>query len=67
MAENRISCGFLKEIFKRDHPFKTSANFHDFYQLPAVKKDTIFGAARKNFVTSCFVMALTLQAKHPVP
>ena len=29
-----------------------------FSQLPAVKKDTNFGAARKNFSTSYFVMAL---------
>ena len=29
-----------------------------FSQLPAVKKDTIFGAARKNFGPSYFVTAL---------
>ena len=29
-----------------------------FSQLPAVKKDTIFGAARKNFVPFYFVTAL---------
>ena len=29
-----------------------------FSQLPAVKKDTIFGAARKFFGPSYFVMAL---------
>ena len=29
-----------------------------FSQLPAVKKDTIFGAARKNFGPSYFVSAL---------
>ena len=31
-----------------------------FSQLPAVKKDTIFGAARKNFGPSYFVTALTV-------
>jgi len=29
-----------------------------FSQLPAVKKDTIFGAATKNFDTSYFMTAL---------
>ena len=32
-----------------------------FSQLPAVKKDTIFGAARKFFGPSYFMMALTYQ------
>jgi len=32
-----------------------------FSQLPAVKKETIFGAAGKIFGPSCFVMALTCQ------
>ena len=32
-----------------------------FSQLPTVKKDTIFGAARKNFDPSYFVTALRIQ------
>ena len=34
-----------------------------FSQLPAVKKDTIFGAARKFFGPSYFVMALEIQMR----
>ena len=38
--------------------FLAAPKMVSFSQLPAVKKDTIFGAARKNFGPSYFVTAL---------
>ena len=49
-----------KAVTKQEGPkkFLAAPKMVSFSQLPAVKKDTIFGAARKKFGPSFFVTAL---------
>ena len=52
-----VNC-LIRALLKPFQNKKGQKNWVSFSQLPAVKKDTIYGAARKNFGPSYFVTAL---------